>query len=143
MEVNIGSNVVRDTNGVIKIEGKDQILLEIDQDSHILLTFDIYDTKGIQVAKVVRNQFSFDYKDRYRMIAKPTSLMLVDRQHNTVLIEASILDIPNKKIQVNQGTFYSSKAHLVEFTQRYWRVMGSTIGGTTFDCHGGAIIIGN
>lgn len=142
MEVNMGSNVLRDTNGVFKVEGKDQVLLEIDPTPQMLLTMDVYDPKGIHVAKVIRNKFAFDYKDRYRMIAKPLSLMLVDREHNVVLIEASLTDTNNKKIQVMQGNFYSSKGHLIEINARCWRVMGTTVGGTVFDCHGGAIFIG-
>lgn len=142
MEINMGSNVLRDTNGVLNVEGKDQVLFEIDPHPQLLLTMDVYDMKGINVAKVVRNKFSFDYKDRYRMIAKPSSLMLIDREHNTVLLEASVLDTNNKKVQVLRGNFYSSKGHPIEITPRCWRVMGTTIGGTTFDCHGGAVYIG-
>ncbi len=61
MEVTMGSNVIRNTNGIFKIEGKDQIYLELDQNSQLLLTMDVYDTKGIQVAKLIRNLFSFDH----------------------------------------------------------------------------------
>lgn len=142
MEVSMGSNIIRNTNGILKIEGKDQILLEIDRNSHILLTMDVYDAREIHVAKVIRNRFAFDYKDRYRMIVKPSSLMLVNIEHNIVLIEASVIDVMNKKIEVTRGTFYSWKAHLIEINPRCWRVMGTTIGGTVFDSHGGAIIIG-
>ncbi len=142
MEVSMGSNVIRNTNGVLKVEGKDQILLEIENNSRLLLTMDIYDAKEIHIAKIIRNNFAFDYKDRYKLIAKPSSLILVNRDHNSVLIEASIQDFMNKKLEVVRGTFYSWKAHLVEITPRYWRIMGTTIGGTVFDCHGGAIIVG-
>lgn len=140
MEFSMGSNVIRNTNGVIKIEGKDQILLELGEGPQLLLTMDIYDTKGIHVAKVIRNKFAFDYKDKYRITAKPSSLALVEREHNTVLIEATVLD--KEKIEVIQGTFYSVKGHLIEITRRFWRVMGTTTSGMTFDSHGGAIVIG-
>ncbi len=142
MEVTMGSNVIRNTNGIFKIEGKDQIYLELDQNSQLLLTMDVYDTKGIQVAKLIRNLFSFDHKDRYRLIAKPSALMLIDREHNTVLFEVSVTDFDNHRVQVLQGNFYSHKAHPVEITPRCWRVLGTTTAGTTFDCHGDAIIIG-
>ncbi len=142
MEVNMGSNVIRNTNGVFKIEGKDQLLLELDQTSKILLTMDVYDPKGIHVAKVIRNTFSFDYKDRYRIFVKPSAVMVVDREHNIVLFEASVVDVNNKIVQVFQGNFYSYKAHIIEITPRCWRVLGTTTAGTVFDCHGGAIIIG-
>jgi hypothetical protein len=140
MEFNMGSNTIRNTNGVIKVEGKDQILLELGPNSQLLLTMDIYDAKGIHVAKVIRNQFSFDYKDRYRLNAKPLSIVLTETEHNTVLMEASVPD--KEKIQVVQGAFYSSKAHLIEINRRCWRVMGATISGMVFDSHGGAIVIG-
>ena len=110
MEVNMGSNVIRNTNGVFKIEGKDQLLLELDQTSKILLTMDVYDPKGIHVAKVIRNTFSFDYKDRYRIFVKPSAVMVVDREHNIVLFEASVVDVNNKIVQVFQERLLSQGA---------------------------------
>ncbi len=140
MEFNMGSNTIRNTNGVIKAEGKDQILLELGPNSELLLTMDIYDTNGVHVAKVIRNVFAFDYKDRYRITAKPTSLVLIEKEHKTVVLEATVTD--RDKIQVIQGAFYSSKGHLIEINRRCWKVMGSTISGMVFDSHGGAITLG-
>ena len=141
MEFSMGSNTIRNTNGVIKAEGKDQVLLEIGTDLQVLLTMDIYDAKGTHVAKVIRNTFAFDYKDRFRLTLKPRTVLLVNRELGTVLIEAALLD--KDKVQVIQGSFYSCKGHLVEITPRCWRVMGDTISGTIFDSHGGAVVIGS
>jgi len=45
MELNIGSNIIRNTTGVLKVQGKDQIFLEIGDDDQLLLTMDIYDSQ--------------------------------------------------------------------------------------------------
>lgn len=43
MELNIGSNIIRNTSGVLNVSGKEQISLEIGKDDQLLLTMDLYD----------------------------------------------------------------------------------------------------
>jgi len=45
MELNIGSNIIRNTIGVLNVQGKEQIFLEIGEDDQLLLTMDIYDSQ--------------------------------------------------------------------------------------------------
>jgi len=44
IELHVGSNVFRTTNGVIKLQGKEQLVLEVRPDPPtLLLTMDLYD----------------------------------------------------------------------------------------------------
>jgi hypothetical protein len=43
VELNIGSNIIRNTSGVLNVSGKEQISLEIGKDDQLLLTMDLYD----------------------------------------------------------------------------------------------------
>lgn len=51
MDLAIGSNSFRNTNGVLAIHGKEQIVLEIAaENDQLLLTMDLYSADGRQVA---------------------------------------------------------------------------------------------
>src|SRR6478672_506599 len=55
-ELLIGSNIFRNTNGVVTIQGKEQIVLETRPEEGLLLvTVDLYDAHGTQIAHVRRN----------------------------------------------------------------------------------------
>ncbi len=63
MELNIGSNIIKNTNGVLSVEGEKQIYLEIgEKDKQLLLTMDIFDSKGEHIAKLRRNAWVFNNK---------------------------------------------------------------------------------
>ena len=56
MELNIGSNVYRNANGVLTLERKEQIVIEARSESpQLLVTADLYDAKGDHVAHLRRN----------------------------------------------------------------------------------------
>ena len=47
LELHVGSNVFRNTNGVVKLQGKEQLVLETQPDPLVLLlTMDLYDDQG-------------------------------------------------------------------------------------------------
>ena len=56
LELHVGSNIFRSTNGVIKFQGKEQIVLEVQPDPPALfLTMDFYDEQGLGFDKVHGN----------------------------------------------------------------------------------------
>jgi len=74
MEINIGSNIYRNTSGVLNVAGKEQIFLEIGNDSQLLLTMDIYDNKSQHIAKLRRNAWVFNNNNRFTITTHPSSL---------------------------------------------------------------------
>ena len=58
MEINIGSNIIRNTNGVLNVEGKDQVSLEVREDGQLLVTMDVYDDAGKHTARLRRNAWT-------------------------------------------------------------------------------------
>jgi len=140
MELIIGSNVIRNTNSVLNVQGKEQIHLEIgERGDQLLLTMDVYDASGKHIAKLRRNAWSFN--DRFEITTSPSSLKLIDRKTNEVLVEANILS--KDKIQISQGRFYTHSGHLLEITPEFWRIGGGlTMSGCVMDGCGGAVGIG-
>lgn len=141
MELIIGSNVIRNTNSVLNVQGKEQIHLEIgERDEQLLLTMDIYNDIGKHIAKLRRNAWSFNDRDRFEITTRPSSLKLIDKKTTEILVEANILG--RDKIQISQGKFYTHNGHLLEITPGFWRIGGLTMSGNVLDSCGGAVSVG-
>jgi len=141
MELVIGSNILKNTSGVLKVQGKEQIYLEIGAtDKQLLLTMDIYDANGKHVAKLRRNAWVFNDKNKYEITTDPNMLKLIDKDSGVAVVIASVAD--TSKIEISQGNFYTHTGQLLEITPQYWRIGGLTMSGNVFDSCGGAVAIG-
>ena len=151
MELNIGSNIFRNTNGVLALQGREQIVLEMRPDqTQLLLTMDLYDKEGSQIAHLRRNSWAFNDKDRFQLSTSPVALSLfrdpvwlrlTDKETGDVVLEVNAVD--KEKVQVLRGKFHTHKGKLVEITSHYCRMIG---GSKQFcevaDVRGGAVAIG-
>lgn len=151
MELNVGSNIFRNANGVLTLHGKEQIVLEMKADhTQLLLTMDLYDTEGSHIAHLRRNSWAFNDKNRFQLSTSPVALSLfsdpvwlklTDTETGDVLLEVSAVD--KEKVQVLRGKFHTHKGKLVEITSHYCRMIG---GSKKFcevaDVRGGAVVIG-
>lgn len=151
MDLTLGSNSFRNTNGVLAIHGKEQIVLEIlAENDQLLLTMDLYSASGRQVAHLRRNEWKFNLDDRFTFCATAASpslyggapwLKLEDKETGDTVLEASVPD--SDKVQILQGKLYTHKGQLLEITSHLCRIAGVvTMFGDTRDARGGAIVIG-
>ena len=151
MDLTIGSNSFRNTNGVLAIHGKEQIVLEIvSENDQLILTMDLYNASGHQVAHLRRNEWKFNMDDRFAFSAAAAApslygsapwLKLDDKETGDTVLEASVTD--RDKAQILQGKFYTHKGQLLEITSHLCRIAGVvTMFGDTRDARGGAIVIG-
>jgi len=141
MELDIGSNIIRNTNGVLNVTGKQQISLEFERD-RLLLTMDIYDFTAAHIAKLRRNAWVFNNKDRFVITTAPTSLKLQDKETDETVVEVNV--VTKDKIRIHHGRFHTHKGDLLEITPKYWCIYGRivTMSGNVFDSLGGAVKIG-
>lgn len=138
MELDIGSNIMRNTSGVLNVQGKKQIFLEIGDDGQLLLAMDIYDSGKEHIAKLRRNAWVFNNKERFEITTTPASLKLIDKETGDTVVEANV--VSKDKLKVSNGRFYTHNGVLLEITPQYWRVGGGmTMGGNIFDGGGGAV----
>jgi len=151
MELNVGSNIFRNANGVLTLHGKEQIVLEMKPDhTQLLLTMDLYDTEGSHIAHLRRNFWAFNDKNRFQLSTSPVALSLfsdpvwlklTDKETGDVLLEVSAVD--KEKVQVLRGKFHTHKGKLVEITSHYCRIFGSSKKFCEVaDARGGAVVIG-
>lgn len=151
MEFLIGSNIFRNTNGVVKIHGKEQLVLEYKPERGLLLlTIDLYGEAGNHIAHLRRNALALNQDGRFAIEvhqAAPDvpgdvpSVRLRDQQSGALVFEASTLS--DQKIHITIGKFFSHKGLPVEITPHYCRIgSGMTLFGDIVDSRGGMVVLG-
>ncbi|MCP9439865.1 MAG: hypothetical protein NNA20_10785 [Nitrospira sp.] len=149
-ELLIGSNVFRDTNGVVKVEEKEQLVLELLPDEGLLLvTMDLYDEHGVHVAHLRRNRFAVNQSGQFsvethhaidRIGNDPPSVRLFDTRSGLSVLEAHM--ISEHRVHILSGRFHSHRGTPVEITPHYCR-LGSqaTLFGEIVEARGGMIVL--
>jgi len=141
MELIIGSNLFRGTTGILQVQGKEQIRLEIGKyDDQLLLTMDIYDAGANHIAKLRRNAWVSTQEERFEVKTSPTSLRLMDKETNEIVVEANVLD--KDRIEIPRGRFYTARGNMFEITPQSLRIDDFvTMIGAVIDGCGRAIVI--
>jgi hypothetical protein len=151
LELHVGSNVFRSTNGVIKLQGKEQIVLEVQpQAPALLLTMDFYDEQGQRIGHLRRNQLSAAGSGRFAVsittapdatIDDPLTVTVSDRATGNTTIEVYLFQ--RRKIRLTCGNFYTHKGELVSISPHYCRIgTGLTRFGDVVESRGGIAVIG-
>lgn len=151
LELLIGSNKFRNTNGVVRIQGKEQLFLESKPEQGLLLvTIDLYSDTGAHIGHLRRNvpalnpanQFSIDvHRADDSMPGDLPWVRVTDQSTGQTVLEACT--VSHKKIQVVLGKFYSHKGMLVDITPHYCRIgSGMTLFGDVSENKGGTVVLG-
>ncbi|MCS6896752.1 MAG: hypothetical protein NZM29_02165 [Nitrospira sp.] len=150
-ELLIGSNIFRDTNGVVQILEKEQLVLELRPDEGLLLvTMDLYDEHGARLAHLRRNMFAVNRSRQFEVEVHgsesgiendPPWVRLFEKQSGLLILEASMAS-PHRA-HIRAGRFYSHRGTLIEITPHYCR-LGSqtTLFGEIIEARGGMVILG-
>ena len=151
LELHVGSNVFRNTNGVVKLQGKEQLVLETHpQPLTLLLTMDLYDEQGTRVGHIRRNALSTHSAGRFTIDIKTSSeattddspfVTVADRTTGRTVFEACLAQ--RRKIRITVGNFYTHKGELVTVSPHYCRIgTGLTLFGDVAESRGSAAAIG-
>lgn len=151
LELLIGSNIFRNTNGVVKIHGKEQLVLEHKPEQGLLLvTIDLYGEAGTHIAHLRRNVLALNPAGQFTIeIHRATSdspsetpwVRLLDQHSGNIVFEATVLS--GNRIQITAGKFCSHKGIPVEITPHYCRIgSGMTLFGDIVENRGGTVVLG-
>jgi hypothetical protein len=151
LELYVGSNVFRNTNGVVKFQGKEQMVLEMQpQPLALLLTMDLYNEEGTRVGHIRRNALSAHSANRFAVSVKvngeatpddPPSIIVTDRTTGHTVLEACLTQ--RRKIRITAGYFCTHKGELVTVSPHYCRIgTGLTRFGDVAESRGSAAVIG-
>jgi hypothetical protein len=123
MELTIGSRVFRGTSGVLIVQGKQQLSLEWGMEPHqLLLTMNLYNAGGMHIARVRRNAWTFNDRDRFELSAARGVVKLIDTTTGEVVVEARV--VGRDKLEIPRGCFCTNAGHRVEITPEYCHIGG-------------------
>jgi hypothetical protein len=152
LELLIGSNIFRNTNGVIKVQGKEQLVLEFRPEQGLLLvTMDLYSENGIHVAHLRRNVFVLNRSEQFAAEIHRSQceaqvdhpwVRLLDRRSGLPVLETQV--VSENRAHILSGKFYSHQGAPVEITPHYCRIgAGTTLFGEIVESRGGMVSLGS
>jgi len=140
MELTIGSQVVRNTSGVLMVQGKEQICLELGPErDQLLLTMNLYITGGNHVARLRRNAWTFNDHDRFALTIALGALTLVDTTTHDLVLEVRVAG--RDAVVIPQASFRTVTGQRVEITPEHCRIEGQTGPGAVIVGGAGAVAI--
>ncbi|MDH5739858.1 MAG: hypothetical protein OEY77_05985 [Nitrospira sp.] len=141
MDIEIGSNLYRNTNGTIEVEGVPQIqLARHPATGALLVNFALFDSAGRMLAKVVDSTLMFNERRAYEVAKTDTSLAIREVGSGKILLklDAKAPDV----VSFSRGEFHTIKGRLLQVSGTEWKIDKQQKSGVTKDAQGGAASIG-
>ena len=141
MDVEVGSNLYRNTDGMIEIEGVPQIQLALKPTTgDLLVTFALFDAGGKVTAKLVDSTLMINERRAYEVNTTPKSLRLTHLASGTVILQMD-LTAPGV-VAFTIGEFHTIKGHVIQVSSGEWKIDKLRVSGTTHDLKGGSVALG-
>ncbi|MGQ0696470.1 MAG: hypothetical protein ACT4OL_12985 [Nitrospiraceae bacterium] len=141
MDIEVGSNLYRNSDGTIEIEGVPQIQVSLHPSTGALLVdFALFDSGGRMLAKVVDSTMMFNERRAYDLTKTAKSVAVKETASGKILLQLD-LNAPDV-VTFSKGEFHTMKGHLFEVSAKEWRIDGDKKSALTHDAKGGAVSIG-
>ncbi|MBH0194223.1 MAG: hypothetical protein HP494_01175 [Nitrospira sp.] len=141
MDIEVGSNLYRNTDGTIEIEGVPQIqVVRHPSTGALLVNFALFDSIGRMLAKMVDSTLMFNDRRAYEVSKTAESVAVKEITSNKVLLKMETKS-PGV-VSFSQGEFHTMKGHLLEVSAKEWKLDKLVKSGQTIDAKGAAASIG-
>jgi hypothetical protein len=141
MDLQIGSTLYRNTNGVIIIEGIPQMTIELKKpEGPMKISYVGFDELCRVQVKLVDSVLMFNERRAHEVIKTPTSLELKNIESGKIVFHVELKD-PNR-VLFSQGEFLTMKTHLLQVSPTEWKVDRQSKKGGEIDGKGAAAEIG-
>lgn len=141
MDVEVGSNLYRNTDGMIEIEGIPQIQVALKPSTGALLVnFALFDAGGKVTAKLNDSTLMINEKRAYDVTKTPRSLLLTHLASGTVILQIDV-KAPGV-VAFTKGEFHTIKGHVIHVSPVEWNIDKLRASGTTQDVKGGSVVLG-
>ena len=139
MDIQLGTNTLRNTNGTFLAHGKEQLRIEwVEEDKQLALSMGVFMPTGTEVATLKQNTWETNPNDRFLLTSTPEVLKVEDTTLKTTVME--IHKTENQTVNIPAAKFYTSKGTLSEISAEWWRVGNKMeLAGIDTDLEGGAI----
>jgi hypothetical protein len=141
MDIEIGSNVYRNTDGTIEIEGVPQLEVSLRSPGGPLrVSFIVFDQNGKIVAKVVDSTMAFNEQRAFELTKSATGLTLTHSESRKVILELGVK--ADNRVVISKGEFRTMKGHQLEITSSEWSIDKKKQSSTDTDVLGKSVILG-
>jgi hypothetical protein len=141
MDIEVGSNLYRNTDGTIEIEGVPQIqVARHPSTGALLVNFALFDSTGRMLAKMVESTLMFNDRRAYDVSKTAQSVAVRESASDKVLLKLEV-KTPGV-VSFSQGEFHTMKGHLLEVSAKEWKLDKLVKSGQTVDANGSAVTIG-
>lgn len=141
MDVEIGSNLFRNSDGVVEVEGLPQIEFVLrNSGGPLMVNFVVFDENGKLLAKVVNSTMAFNESSIHALERTPTSIKLTKESSGKVVLQAYLRE-PDRVV-VPQAEFVTIRGHLLEVSSVEWRIGEKRASQGDEDVKGGPVVIG-
>ena len=141
MDVEVGSNVYRNTDGMIEIEGVPQIEVALKPGTGALLVnFALFDEEGKVMAKLNDSTLMINEKRAYDVTKTPKGLSLTHSASGTVILQIDMT--ASGVVALTKGEFHTIKGHVIRISPTEWKIDKLRASGTTQDLNGKSVVIG-
>lgn len=141
MDIEIGSNLYRNSNGTIEVEGVPQIhIARHPSTGALLVNFALFDANGRMLAKVVDSTMMFNERRAYELTTTNRSVAMKEAKSGKILLDVEVkaADI----VVLSRGEFHTMKGRLFQVSPTAWTLEKQQTSGLTQDADGGSVSIG-
>ena len=141
MDVEVGSNMYHNTDGMIEIEGVPQIQVALKPiTGALLVNFALFNAEGKVTAKLNDSTLMINERRAYDVTKTPKSLLLTHVESGTVILQ---MEVKTPDVVVfTKGEFHTLKGHVIRISSTEWNIDKLRASGTTHDVKGGAVVLG-
>lgn len=141
MDVEVGSNLYRNTDGTIEVEGIPQIQIALKPNTGALLVnFALFDAGGKVTAKLNDSTLMINEKRAYEVHKTSKSLLLTHLASGTVILQ---MDVKGPDlVAFTKGEFHTIKGHVIQVSPTEWKIDKLRASGTAQDVRGGSVVLG-
>jgi hypothetical protein len=141
MDIEIGSNLYRNTDGTVEVEGVPQIAVALKTAAGpLLVNFVQFDQAGRITVKVVDSSVAFNERRAHELLASPTSVLLKNLESSKVVLQVELKE--GGRVSFRQGNILTVKGHLLEISPTEWRIEKQRSSGQESDRQGKSVSIG-
>src|SRR5215217_4986974 len=140
MDVEVGSNIYRNSDGTIEVEGVPQIqITQHPSTGALLVNFALFDSTGRMLAKVVDSTIMFNERRAYDLTKTPRSVAIKETASGKILLQVDVK--APQVVCLSKGEFHTVKGHLLQVSAKEWKVDKQQKSGLDQDVKGGAVLI--
>ena len=139
MDIQLGTNTLRNSNGVFLDHGKEQLRIEWGEvTKELILSMGVFMPTGTEVATLKSNEWENNPGERFVITTTPEGVKVEDTTLKTVVME--VQKSADQGVKISSAKFYTSKGVLSEVSSEWWRVGNKMeLTGIEMDMEGGGI----